>query len=245
MKYVIDKKTYDSHINDEVHLYGLLHQLAFMAKRVETDEDMENVLEAAMNYGELADAMYARWEIPGRYLVYREKKDLAGLYEKELTLLTRVLKEHDAEMMEKAVAASSWETTYLIHGGTFRLLVGNIFELLARYGSLCRRVEELKTDKDLERLKKQIEKTDRRLLRMFKAWGVDEEKGVTCRDVLEEYIIKKHLIPVSEGSPKDEPNEELSPEDFFEDPEEADLFYGIEEPDSDDLLFFGIEDGDD
>ena len=28
MKYVIDSETYENHIRDEVHLYGLLHQLA-------------------------------------------------------------------------------------------------------------------------------------------------------------------------------------------------------------------------
>ena len=32
--YIIDGKTYLSHINDEVHLYGLLHQLAFLAARI-------------------------------------------------------------------------------------------------------------------------------------------------------------------------------------------------------------------
>ena len=31
MKYVIDSKTYEKHIRDEVRLYGLLHQLAFLA----------------------------------------------------------------------------------------------------------------------------------------------------------------------------------------------------------------------
>lgn len=33
MKYVIDSETYEKHIRDEVHLYGLLHQLAFLAGR--------------------------------------------------------------------------------------------------------------------------------------------------------------------------------------------------------------------
>lgn len=27
--YVIEEKTYEAHIDEEVHLYGLLHQLAF------------------------------------------------------------------------------------------------------------------------------------------------------------------------------------------------------------------------
>ena len=35
--YIIDGKTYLSHINDEVHLYGLLHQLAFLAGRIKDE----------------------------------------------------------------------------------------------------------------------------------------------------------------------------------------------------------------
>ena len=36
--YIIDGKTYLNHINDEVHLYGLLHQLAFLAGRIKDEE---------------------------------------------------------------------------------------------------------------------------------------------------------------------------------------------------------------
>ncbi len=38
MKYVIDSETYENHIRDEVHLYGLLHQLAFLAGKVKDAE---------------------------------------------------------------------------------------------------------------------------------------------------------------------------------------------------------------
>ena len=41
IKYVIDSKVYENNINDEVHLYGLLHQLAFLAGKVRDDGDME------------------------------------------------------------------------------------------------------------------------------------------------------------------------------------------------------------
>ena len=41
--YIIDGKTYLSHINDEVHLYGLLHQLAFLAGRIKDEEDVFHV----------------------------------------------------------------------------------------------------------------------------------------------------------------------------------------------------------
>ena len=45
--YVINGKTYLSHINDEVHLYGLLHQLAFLAGRIKDEEDVFHVLDTA------------------------------------------------------------------------------------------------------------------------------------------------------------------------------------------------------
>ena len=47
MKYVIDSETYEKHIRDEVHLYGLLHQLAFLAGKVKDAEDMANLVETA------------------------------------------------------------------------------------------------------------------------------------------------------------------------------------------------------
>ena len=39
-RYVIDKNVYEKHIDDEVHLYSMLHQLAFQAGRVKDAEDM-------------------------------------------------------------------------------------------------------------------------------------------------------------------------------------------------------------
>ena len=45
--YVIEEKTYESHIDEEVHLYGLLHQLAFLAGKVKDRRDMENLIDTA------------------------------------------------------------------------------------------------------------------------------------------------------------------------------------------------------
>lgn len=55
MKYVIDSETYEKHIRDEVHLYGLLHQIAFLAGKVKDAEDMANLVETAKHYGEIAE----------------------------------------------------------------------------------------------------------------------------------------------------------------------------------------------
>ena len=45
--YVIEVKTYEAHIDEEVHLYGLLHQLAFLAGKIKDRRDMENLIDTA------------------------------------------------------------------------------------------------------------------------------------------------------------------------------------------------------
>lgn len=134
MKYVIDSKTYEKHIRDEVHLYGLLHQLAFLAGKVKDEEDMANLVETSKHYGEIAEKKFDDWLIPGRYLAFGDRDDLAELKAAELTPLTAVLKEHDAKIREKQRAASSNDPAYIISGSAFRMLVGDLFDLLAQYG---------------------------------------------------------------------------------------------------------------
>ena len=60
-------------------------------------------------YGAIADEMFDGWGIPGRYLVFGEKKDLAALKERELTKLSHILAEHDAANMSKALEQASLE----------------------------------------------------------------------------------------------------------------------------------------
>ena len=45
--YVSEEKTYEAHIDEEVHLYGLLHQLAFLAGKIKDREDVEAFIAAA------------------------------------------------------------------------------------------------------------------------------------------------------------------------------------------------------
>lgn len=87
MKYVIDSKTYETHITGKVHLYGLLHQLAFLAGKVRDDGDMENLLDTIRCYGEIAEEAFDTWRIPGRYLVFGDRADLAELKATELVPL--------------------------------------------------------------------------------------------------------------------------------------------------------------
>lgn len=156
MKYVIDSETYEKHIRDEVHLYSLLHQLAFLAGKVKDAEDMANLVETAKHYGEIAEEKFDDWLIHGLYLVFGDRKDLAELKAVELTPLTAVLKEYDAKIREKQRAVTADDPAYIISGGAFRLLAADIFDLLAQYSFLRNRVVEVKTEKRLARLQKNL-----------------------------------------------------------------------------------------
>ena len=195
MKYVIDSKVYENHINDEVHLYGLLHQLAFLAEKAKDEKDLENLAETAKRYGEIAEEKFAAWRIPGRYLVFGDRKDLAELKAAELTPLTAVLKEHDAKIREKQRAVTADDPAYIISGGAFRMLVGDLFDLLAQYSFLRNRVVEVKTEKRLARLQKNLSGENPSIRRMYRRWGIPDSTGVTGFDMLKSAICKTHLTP--------------------------------------------------
>ena len=194
MKYVIDSKVYENHINDEVHLYGLLHQLAFLAEKAKDEKDLENLAETAKRYGEIAEEKFAAWRIPGRYLVFGDRKDLAELKAVELTPLTAVLKEHDAKIREKQRAAAH-DPAYIISGSAFRMLVGDLFDLLAQYSFLRNRVLEVKTERQLARLQKNLSGENPSIRRMYRRWGIPDSTGVTGFDMLESAIRRTHLMP--------------------------------------------------
>ena len=195
MKYVIDSKVYENHINDEVHLYGLLHQLAFLAEKAKDENDLENLVETAKHYGEIAEEKFAAWRIPGRYLVFGDRFDLADLKAAELTPLTAVLKEHDARIREKQRAAPSNDPAYIISGSAFRMLVGDLFDLLAQYGYLRNRVLEVKTERQLAQLQKNLSGEHPAIRRMYRRWGITGSTGITGFDMLESAIRRTHLMP--------------------------------------------------
>ena len=206
MKYVIDSKTYENHINDEVHLYGLLHQLAFLAEKAKDEKDLENLAETAKRYGEIAEEKFAAWRIPGRYLVFGDRKDLAELKAAELTPLTAVLKEHDAKIREKQHAAASNDTAYIISGSAFRMLVGDLFDLLAQYGYLRNRVLDVETERQLARLQKNLSGEHPAIRRMYRRWGIPDSTGVTGFDMLESAIRRTHLTPYDPDGSEDDSN---------------------------------------
>ena len=204
MKYVIDSKVYENHINDEVHLYGLLHQLAFLAEKAKDEKDLENLVETAKRYGEIAEEKFSAWRIPGRYLVFGDRKDLAELKAVELTPLTAVLKEHDAKIREKQRGVPAADPAYIISGGAFRLLVGDLFDLLAQYSFLRNRVVEVKTEKRLARLQKNLSGENPSIRRMYRRWGIPDSTGVTGFDMLESAIRRTHLTPYDPDGSEDD-----------------------------------------
>ena len=201
--YVIEEKTYEAHIDEEVHLYGLLHQLAFLAGKIKDRRDMENLIDTARRYGEIAEEKFTAWRIPGRYLVFGDRKDLAELKAAELTPLTAVLKEHDAKIREKQRAASSNDPAYIISGSAFRMLVGDLFDLLAQYGNLRNRVLDVKTERQLARLQKNLSGDHPAIRRMYCRWGFAEDQGVTCYDILEAKLRRAHLTPYDPDGSED------------------------------------------
>ena len=204
MKYVIDNKVYENHINDEVHLYGLLHQIAFLAEKAKDEKDLENLAETAKRYGEIAEEKFAAWRIPGRYLVFGDRKDLAELKAAELTPLTAVLKEHEAKVREKQRAAASNDPAYIISGSSFRMLVGDFFDLLAQYGFLRNRVLDVKTERQLARLQKNLSGEHPAIRRMYRRWGIPDSTGVTGFDMLESAIRRTHLTPYDPDGSEDD-----------------------------------------
>ena len=183
--YVINGKTYLSHINDEVHLYGLLHQLAFLAGRIKDEEDVFHVLDTAKRYGEIAEEKFQSWGIPGRYLVFGDPKDLKGLMDKELD---------EVEVVpEEEPKPKQYRDEDIIPGSGFRLLVGEIHHLIVLYYSLARRLSEAETEKDFLRLKKKAGGYEKVLKKLFRSLGLPEDSNA-AQDILEESIIRRHNL---------------------------------------------------
>lgn len=183
--YVIEEKTYETHIDEEVHLYGLLHQLAFLAGKIKDRRDMENLIDTARRYGEIADQMFDHWSIPGRYLVFGDPKDLNDLIEKELDEVEMIPAEEPKP--------KKYLDEYIIPGSGFRLLVGDIHHLIVLYYSLARRLSEAETEKDFLRLKKKAGGYEKVLKKLFRSLGLPEDSNA-AQDILEESIIRRHNL---------------------------------------------------
>lgn len=199
--YIINGKTYIAHINDEVHLYGLLHQLAFLAGRIKDEEDVFHVLDTAKPYGEIAEEKFQGWGIPGHYLVFGDPKDLKELMAKELAEATPIPVEEPKPR--------KYRDEYIIPGSGFRLLVGDIHNLIVLYYTLARHLSEAVTEKDFLRLKKRAGNYEKVLKKLYRSLGLPEDSSA-AQDVLEESIIRRHNMVRLE----DDAEEDLDDGDF-------------------------------
>lgn len=98
--YLIAEDTYHQHIDQEVHLYGLLHQLAFLAGKIKESGNTKHLIDTVIRYGQIAEEKFATWDIPGRYLIYGDKADLHTLKEKELVEVICVPEDDTEEELE-------------------------------------------------------------------------------------------------------------------------------------------------
>ena len=127
--------------------------------------------------------------------MFGDRSDLSELKAAELTPLTAVLKEHEAKVREKQRAAASNDPAYIISGSSFRMLVGDFFDLLAQYGFLRNRVLDVKTERQLARMQKNLSGEHPAIRRMYRRCGFAEEQIVTCYDILEATLRRAHLTP--------------------------------------------------
>ena len=193
--YVIEEKTYEAHIDQEVHLYGLLHQLAFLAGKVKDRRDMENLIDTARWYGEIADQMFDRWSIPGRYLVFGDKADLARLKALELCELDAFYVEREDD--EPELDGECQEEHYLIPGSGFRLLVSELHMFLVTWYSIAKCLSQAQNEKDFLRLQKKYGNYEKTLNRLRRKLGLSADSNF-CQDELEAAVIKRfraELIP--------------------------------------------------
>lgn len=99
---------------------------------------------------------------------------------------------------EEEPKPKKYRDEYIIPGSGFRMLVGDIYNLIVLYHSLARCLSEAETEKDFLRLKKRAGNYEKEMKRIYRSLGLPEGSGV-AHDALEEAIIKRHnLIPLEE-----------------------------------------------
>lgn len=101
---------------------------------------------------------------------------------------------------------------FLIEGGSFRLLVWDLYDLYCHHFSLVRRLSEAKTEKEFLRLQKQVSGYEHRMKRFCRLWGLPTDDTPWAYDTMEESIRTSRLIPLYE-----EPEETFSdiPEEYI------------------------------
>ena len=131
--------------------------------------------------------VFNRWSIPGRYLVFGDKADLAGMKARELCELDAFYVE--CENDEPEPGGGRQEEHYLIPGSGFRLLVS--------WYSIAKCLSQAQNEKDFLRLQKKYGNYEKTLNRLRRKLGLSADSNF-CQDELEAAVIKRfraELIP--------------------------------------------------
>ena len=101
-----------------------------------------------------------------------------------------------AEDMEDGMETDQETDLFLIPGGGFRVLVGELYDLFVGYFNLARRLTEAQTEKDFRKIQRSVARYEGKMKRLCRAWGLpkDGEESWAC-DTLEECLQKKLLTP--------------------------------------------------
>jgi len=124
------------------------------------------------------------------------------MLERAIPIQQAFIRIHHGETHHIQRAVAEKDAVILAYGDTgdeeqalFRLLAADIFDLLAQYSFLRNRVVEVKTEKRLARLQKNLSGENPSIRRMYRRWGFAEDQVVTCYDILEATLRRAHLTP--------------------------------------------------
>lgn len=85
---------------------------------------------------------------------------------------------------------------FLIPGGSFRLLVGSLYDLFVQHFSLEKRLAEAETEKDFRKIQKNASGYERLMKRLCRSWGLPKDGEESwAYDTLEECLRNKILTP--------------------------------------------------
>ena len=90
---------------------------------------------------------------------------------------------------------------YIIQGGSFRLLVGDLYDLFVRHFNLERRLAAAKTEKDFKRIQKSASGDEHQMKRLCRGWGLPKDGAEPwAYDTLEDSLRKRILTPAWPGA---------------------------------------------
>lgn len=82
--YLIHKDDYINHIDNQLHLYVMVKQLALNIKRLAPNRGSKKISDMANHYNAIAESMFKSLGIPKSYMLFGDEEALAELMENEL-----------------------------------------------------------------------------------------------------------------------------------------------------------------